>query len=107
MLTQNVNARMKLKSKTIIKSILIFCFQVITINSFSQSSIEWQKSIGGTQADWPTSIQQTSDGGYVVAGWSRSNDGDAAGNHGKGDYWVVTQTACPARSGFDLCRAAC
>ncbi|MDI6760224.1 MAG: hypothetical protein QMD05_05320 [Candidatus Brocadiaceae bacterium] len=31
-------------------------------------SIEWQKSYGGVKNDWAHSIQQTSDGGYIVAG---------------------------------------
>ena len=39
------------------------------------------------------SIQQTTDGGYIIAGWSLSNDGDVSGNHsGSGverDCWVV------------------
>ncbi|HHZ64519.1 MAG TPA: hypothetical protein EYN51_03310, partial [Flavobacteriales bacterium] len=51
--------------------------------------IEWQKSLGGSNTDWAYSIQQTTDGGYIVAGWSQSNDGDVTGNHGGGDYWVV------------------
>ena len=52
-------------------------------------SIEWEKSLGGTLDDWAQSIQQTSDGGYVVAGTTYSNNGDVTGNHGLQDYWVV------------------
>ncbi|MCK9447722.1 MAG: T9SS type A sorting domain-containing protein [Bacteroidales bacterium] len=52
-------------------------------------SVQWQKSLGGTGEDVATSIQQTSDGGYIVAGYSYSNDGDVSGNHGFNDYWVV------------------
>jgi hypothetical protein len=52
-------------------------------------NIQWQKCLGGTDGDGAYSIQQTSDGGYIVAGWSMSNDGDVTGNHGNGDYWVV------------------
>ncbi|GHV41578.1 hypothetical protein FACS1894187_23390 [Synergistales bacterium] len=51
--------------------------------------IEWQKSLGGTGLDTAWSIQQTYDGGYIVAGYSLSNDGDVSGNHGGGDYWIV------------------
>jgi len=51
--------------------------------------IEWQKALGGTSADNAHSIIQTMDGGYIVAGWSYSNDGDVSGNHGDGDFWVV------------------
>src|SRR5258705_5810663 len=57
-------------------------------------SIEWQKSLGGSGNDWAKSIQQTVDGGYIVSGWSQSNDGDVSGNHPDAygltyDYWIV------------------
>lgn len=51
--------------------------------------IEWQKSYGGTNAEEARSVQQTADGGYIIAGVSSSNDGDASGNHGDMDYWIV------------------
>ncbi len=64
---------------------------IITINAVAQApSIEWQKSYGGTYGEWARAVQQTSDGGYVILGFSNSNDGDVTGNHaGSGDYWVV------------------
>jgi len=49
----------------------------------------WQKCIGGSGSDLAYSIAQTKDKGYVVAGYSNSNDGDVSGNHGSWDYWVV------------------
>ncbi len=52
-------------------------------------AIEWQKSLGGSDYDFANSIQQTADSGYIVAGSSRSNDGDVSGNHGSYDYWIV------------------
>ena len=56
----------------------------------SIGTIEWQKSLGGTGQDVAFSIQQTTDGGYIVAGGSGSNDGDVTGNHGaSNDYWVL------------------
>ena len=51
--------------------------------------IQWQKCLGGSSYDEAYSIQQTSDGGYIVAGYTGSNDGDVSGNHGYTDYWVV------------------
>ena len=53
----------------------------------ANGNIVWQKSLGGS-ADDAYSIQQTTDGGFIVAGF-RSNDGDVSGNHGTNDYWVV------------------
>jgi len=55
----------------------------------SNGNIEWQKSLGGSSYDIAQSIEQTFDGGYIVAGTSSSNDGDVTGNHGSEDYWVV------------------
>ena len=52
-------------------------------------NIQWQKPLGGSEGEWAYSIQQTTDGGYIVAGWSYSNNGDVSGNHGYDDYWVV------------------
>ena len=39
------------------------------------------------------SIEQTTDGGYIVAGVSDSNNGDVYGNHGGDDYWLVKLSA--------------
>lgn len=60
-----------------------------SIYSFSQPNIEWQKCLGGTQSDNSSDIQKTSDGGYIIAGNSSSNNGDVTGNHGGYDYWIV------------------
>ncbi|MEI6489309.1 MAG: T9SS type A sorting domain-containing protein [Bacteroidota bacterium] len=62
-------------------------YWVVKINSLG--TIQWQKSFGGSSDDFATSIQQTSDGGYIVAGNSNSSDGDVTGNHGNNDYWLV------------------
>jgi|GEM_PF-351621 len=52
-------------------------------------TLDWQKCLGGTNSDYPRSVQQTSDGGYIVAGVSWSTDGDVSGSHGASDYWIV------------------
>ena len=46
-------------------------------------NILWQKTYGGTSADSATSIQQTSDEGYIVAGSTQSFGG------GWNDYWIL------------------
>ncbi len=72
------------------KLFLIFNSAFLTLTySYAQPAIEWQKCLGGTFHDNAYSIQQTSDGGYVVASYTDSNNGDVAGNHGQYDYWVV------------------
>ncbi|HLA38021.1 MAG TPA: hypothetical protein VJZ02_06120 [Candidatus Brocadiales bacterium] len=46
-------------------------------------TVEWQKTYGGVSSDEASSVQQTSDGGYIVAGETKS--------FGAGDYdsWVL------------------
>lgn len=51
--------------------------------------IQWQHCLGGSAYDALWSVQQTNDGGYVVAGHSYSNDGDVIGQHGSKDAWVL------------------
>jgi hypothetical protein len=60
---------------------------VVKLNS--TGVITWPLPLGGTGGDFGLSIQQTADGGYVVASTSASNDGDVTGNHGSFDYWVI------------------
>ncbi len=55
----------------------------------ASGAIEWKKSLGGSGQDYVNFVQGTADGGYVLAGHSRSNDGDVSGNHGYFDGWVV------------------
>ncbi len=59
-------------------------------------TIEWEKSLGGFSFDYVGLIQQTTDGGYIVAGESDSDDGDVTGNHGVFDYWIVKLDASGA-----------
>jgi len=56
-------------------------FWVLKLSSIG--AIEWQRTYGGNSWEWPHSIQQTSDGGYVVAGITYSF---GAGNV---DFWVL------------------
>lgn len=62
-------------------------FWVVKLNA--SGSIVWQKSLGGSQVDVANSVQQTSDGGYIIAGYSTSSDGDVSMNYGGQDVWVV------------------
>ena len=61
----------------------------------SVGDLQWQRSLGGTRYDRAAAIQQTSDGGYIVAGITDSNDGDVSGNHSTNQYdaWVVKLNA--------------
>lgn len=49
--------------------------------------IEWQKCLGGTFTEQSFSLEVTSDGGYVIAGATMSNDGDVTGNNSQQYDW--------------------
>ncbi|WP_291152380.1 T9SS type A sorting domain-containing protein [Flavobacterium sp. UBA7680] len=53
------------------------------------TTIQWQKTYGGTGDDNIYSLQQTTDGGYILGGSTTSNNGDVSGNHGSSDAWVM------------------
>lgn len=55
----------------------------------SAGVLQWQKSLGGSNADQAWDIQITQEGGFVVAGGIFSNDGDVTGYHGNGDFWII------------------
>lgn len=68
------------------KLLLVF----FTINCFAQApAIEWQMSYGGSNFDYPRNSLMTSDGGYIMFGYSSSNDGNITNNHGSFDFWVI------------------
>ena len=50
---------------------------------------EWTRSLGGSYDDGASSIKPTTDGGYVVAGYSESSDINVSENKGGVDLWVV------------------
>jgi len=48
----------------------------------SSGNLLWDKTYGGTDGDWTSSIQETIDGGYIVSGWTYSKGA------GSSDAWV-------------------
>ena len=50
----------------------------------------WDKDFGGTNEDHLYSLQQTSDGGFILGGYSKSGDGNnTQGSWGQEDYWIL------------------
>jgi hypothetical protein len=45
---------------------------ILLIKTDANGNVQWAKTYGGTEYDLASSIQQTSDGGYIVAGWTYS-----------------------------------
>lgn len=64
---------------------------IVKLNS--AGTLEWQKCLGGTGEDTAYSVQQTTDGGYILAGSSNSTNGDVTGNHGNHDFWIAKLNA--------------
>jgi hypothetical protein len=51
--------------------------------------LTWAKTYGGSDYDFANSMLQTSDGGYIIAGATRSNDGDLSNNYVGYNAWVL------------------
>jgi hypothetical protein len=73
----------------------------------------WDKRFGGTSNDWCYSAQETSDGGYILGGYSWSDAGGDMSEAGRGldDYWIVKVDSTGSKlwdkrfggSGYDEC----
>jgi hypothetical protein len=64
----------------------------------STGNILWQNSLGGSASDGANAIVATADGGYAVACYSSSNNGDVTGNKGSMDFWIVKMKPAAMRS---------
>jgi len=53
------------------------------VKTDTNGNMQWNKTYGGADWDWAESVQQTSDGGYVIAGGTKSFGG------GDCDFWLV------------------
>lgn len=75
--------------KLFINSSFLFIFFVF--NRLDAQNIIWQKTIGGSNSDLISCVKPTSDGGFIVGGYSNSNiSGDKTENCiGSWDYWIV------------------
>ena len=52
-------------------------------------SVQWRGYFGGTNNDRAHSVVQTNDGGFVMAGFTESDDYDISNTNGSYDFWVV------------------
>jgi hypothetical protein len=78
----------------------------------ASGKIEWQKCFGGTGDEFGEAVVQTFYGGYAIACFTNSNDGNVSGNHnidGNFDGWLIQlgfngkllQQHCYGGSDFD------
>ena len=64
---------------------------ICSVPSATPPQIEWQQSLGGFSDDSLSTLQQISDGGYVLSGWSGSPPSGVKTSpyYGISDLWVV------------------
>jgi hypothetical protein len=62
---------------------------IVKLNA--SGSLVWNKLYGGDQTDIATSVNQTTDGGFIISGYTSSSaNGAVIGtNHGGNDFWVI------------------
>ncbi|MGB5667212.1 MAG: hypothetical protein WBM53_10220, partial [Maribacter sp.] len=52
-------------------------------------NLVWEKTYGGTQFDAAQGVTSSLDGGYIIAGNSKSSDINTTDNAGENDIWVL------------------
>ena len=59
------------------------------INTDLRGKLNWQRSLGGTDAEYARAVLTDKDSNYIVGGISYSRDGDITAPRGEGDFWLV------------------
>jgi len=55
----------------------------------SNGAVEWRRYFGGTSNDRAYGVVRSDDSGFVMTGFSESNDFDIKNNQGSYDFWTV------------------
>jgi len=82
-----------------LNKVFTYCFMVLLLincssddasSSNNQGQLTFAKTYGGTKNDSAQSITATSDGGYIILGYTQSNDNDITDKQDESfDYWVL------------------
>ena len=59
------------------------------VKTDSLGNLQWTKTYGGWQPDYFYDVKQTSDGGFIAAGYTKSPGGDVSHLIGNSDVWIV------------------
>lgn len=58
-----------------------------------QGGLVWERTFGGLEFDAAHGLTTTSEGGFVIVGNAKSQDGDTTENKGENDIWVIKTDA--------------
>jgi hypothetical protein len=64
-------------------------YDIWVVKIDAAGNIMWQKCLGGSDDENAYSVAECLDGGYILAGYTFSDDGDISEYHGGEDAWVV------------------
>ena len=67
----------------------LFLLGFIAFTHAQQPVVEWAKTYGGSDVEYPADILLTADNKYIIAGSTNSKDFDVTQNRGGEDVWVV------------------
>lgn len=62
---------------------------VWVVKTDAVGNVQWVKSIGGSADEGAHSLLQTDDGGYLLAGYTRSSNHGGSVLHGMMDAWII------------------
>jgi len=64
-------------------------YDIWVVKTDLDGNLLWQKNFGGSSIEIGYSITETKDGNFVLAGDTRSSDGDISNLLGNSDFWMI------------------
>jgi Secretion system C-terminal sorting domain len=70
---------------------MFFLLAVQTSSAQNNIGFQWRRTFGGSLTEWGSAMAKTTDGGFIIAGHTDSQDGDVGPglNRDSGDIWVI------------------
>ncbi|MEC5172279.1 T9SS type A sorting domain-containing protein [Chryseobacterium nepalense] len=70
------------------KILLLFSFAAYLVSA-QNPNLLWFKNYGGTDAEFGTTVRKVPNNGFIISGFTRSNDFDIINNHGDQDIFLI------------------